>query len=72
VTMECARKRLYEAAIDLRWAREKNGEAPSEETKSGLDKAEAEWHRAHTMLKNAAATFGTSEDKEMANRETLP
>jgi hypothetical protein len=69
---EGARRRLGEAVTALQWARMKYRQVPSVETKRGLEKAVAEWGRAHTALVNAAATFGTSEDKEKPDRETLP
>lgn len=70
--IEGARRRLGEAGIDLRWAREKNGAFPSVEAKSAVEKAVVEWQRAHATLKSAADTFGTREDREMAERESPP
>ena len=72
LAIEEARRRLGEATIDVRWAREKNGAFPSVEAKTAVNKAVAEWQRAHTTLKNAAETFGTRIDREAAARETLP
>jgi hypothetical protein len=72
LAIEGARRRLGEAAIDVRWAREKNGAFPSGEAKAALDKAVAEWHRAHATLTNAVQMFGKSADREAVARETLP
>jgi hypothetical protein len=71
-SIEGARRRLGEATIDVRWAREKNGAFPSIEAKAEVEKAVAAWQRAHTTLKNAAETFGTRADREAAALETLP
>jgi hypothetical protein len=70
--IEEARRRLGEATIDVRWAREKNGAFPSIEAKTAVDEAVAEWQRAYTALKNAAEAFGNRVDREAAAREILP
>ena len=49
--IEGARRRLGEAGIDLRWAREKNGAFPSVEAKSAVEKAVVEWQRARYVEK---------------------
>jgi hypothetical protein len=72
LAIEGARRRLHEAATDVQRTRAKNGALPSIEAKTAVEKAVAEWQRAHTTLKNAAATFGTSADREAAEREVLP
>jgi hypothetical protein len=71
-TVEGARRRLAEAAIDVRWARSKNAAFPTEATKRLLESAVLDWTRAHATLKNAAVTFGTSADQEAAAREIPP
>jgi len=71
-TVEGARRRLAEAAIDVRWARSKNAAFPTEATKRLVESAVLEWTRAHATLKTAAATFGQPEDVEEAERDTLP
>jgi hypothetical protein len=72
LAIEGARRRLGEATIDVRWAREKNGAFPSIEANAAVEKAVAEWHRAHATLMNAVQMFGKSADREAVARETLP
>jgi hypothetical protein len=71
-TVQGARRRLSEAAMDVRLTRAKDAAFPTGATNKLLEEAVLEWKRAHDTLKRAAATFGTAKDVKEAARETLP